>query len=74
MGQTREKNFLKRFGGRFSTSFAERPLTPTEHKVQNEALCRAITEVMAGILKREPTQEELLGLEDISIHKRKRGK
>jgi len=74
MGQTREKNFLKRFGGRFSMSFAERPLTPTERKVQNEALCKAVTGVMTGILKREPTQEELLGLEDISIHKRRRRK
>lgn len=69
MGQTRDKNFLKRFGGRFSTSFAEKPLSPTERKAQNETLCRAIAEVMAGILNREPTQEELLGLEDISVHK-----
>lgn len=74
MGQTRDKNFHKRFGNRIGVSFAERPLSPTERKAQNETLCKAITEVMAGILKREPTQEELLGLEDISAHKRRRRK
>jgi len=29
-------------------------------------LAKAVTQVIAGILKREPTQEELLGLVDIS--------
>lgn len=74
MGQTREKNFLKRFGGRFSMSFAERPPSPMERKAKNETLCRAIAEVMAGILKRETTQEEMLGLEDISVRKFRRRK
>lgn len=72
MGRKTEKNFNRRFEGRISVTFPERPLQPAESKAQNEALCRAITEVMAGILKREPTQEELLGLEDISTQRRKR--
>ncbi len=72
MGQKTEMNFYRRFEDRVSVVFSDRPLPPAEAKAENEALCRAITEVMAGILKREPTQEELLGLEDISTQRRKR--
>ncbi len=74
MERKTETNFHKRFGGRISVTFSDRPLYPAGQKVQNDALCKAITEVMAGILKREPTQEELLGLEDISAHKLRRRK
>ena len=65
------KNFQDRFGDRFSVVYLDRPLAPADRKSHNESLCKAITEVMRGILKREPTQEELLGLEDISTHKRR---
>jgi len=68
----RKGNFQDRFGDRFSVVYPDRPLSPAEQKSRNKSLCRAITEVMAGILKREPMQEELLGLEDISTQRRKR--
>ncbi|MBI5888875.1 MAG: hypothetical protein HZB82_09235 [Deltaproteobacteria bacterium] len=74
MRQRIDKNFQKRFGGRITVSFADRPLPPTERKAQNETLCSAIAEVMAGILKREPTDAELLGVEDISAKKHRRKK
>ncbi len=72
MRQRMDKNFQKRFEDRISVVFPERLLAPTEQRARNDSLVKAITEVMAGILKREPTQEELLGLEDISTHKRRR--
>lgn len=72
MRQRIDKNFQKRFGNQLSAVFANKPLPPTEQKIQNENLAKAITQAMAGILKRELTQEELIGLEDISIHKRRR--
>ncbi len=74
MGHKTDSNFHKRFGGRISVSFRDRPFQPAESKAQNEALCKAIAEVMAGILKREPTEEELLGVVDISVYKRGRRK
>lgn len=74
MGDKTGKNFHKRFGERISVTFSERPPMPTEQKARSEALSRAITEVMAGVLKREPTEEEVLGLKDISILKRRREK
>lgn len=70
MGRKTETSFHKRFGGRISVLFSDRSLQPAGSKAQNEALCRAIKEVMAGILKREPTEEELLGVDDISVYKR----
>lgn len=72
MKREAETNFQKRFGGRISVAFPERPLAPAEQKARNDALVKAVTEVMAGVLKREPTEGELLGLEDISTKRRKR--
>lgn len=48
----------------------DKPLSPAEQKVQNNALYKAITDVMAGILGREATDAEMMGIEDISGHKR----
>ena len=69
MRKTTDRNFNKRFGDRISMVFADKPL---DQKVQNNALYKAVTEVMAGILRREPTEAELLGLEDVSVHKAKK--
>jgi hypothetical protein len=67
-----DRNFKRRFGDRISMVFSEKRLSPAEQKIHNDALCRAIREVMAGILKREPTEAEMFGIEDISVHKRRR--
>ena len=72
MGQRMHINFQKRFGGRITVVYAEKPLTPAVQKIQNETLTRAITQVLAGILKRDPTQDELLGLVDIASVRRRR--
>jgi hypothetical protein len=66
MGKPLTNQFQKRFSGRISVVYAERPGSLAEQKMQNEALAKAVAQVMAGILKREPTQEELLGLVDVS--------
>jgi hypothetical protein len=73
MRKTTDRNFKRRFGNRINMVFADKPLSPAEQKIQNNALCKAIKEVMAGILGREPTEAEMRGSEDISTHKR-RGK
>lgn len=71
MRRTKEGNFRRRFGDRIGMVFADKPLSPAEQRVHNDALVKALREVMAGILGREPTEAELLGVEDISVHKRK---
>ena len=73
MERKTETNFQKRFGGRTSVTFSDRPFHPAETKAQNETLCRAVREVIAGILEREPTTEEMLGIEEISTLKKRRG-
>lgn len=72
MGQTSEKIFQKRFGSRISIVFSEKIVQPAEMKVQNIALYKAVKQVMAGILKRDPTSDEIVGLEDISKCKHRR--
>ena len=72
MAQRMDKNFRRRFKDRIVVVYLDKSLTPAERKVQDTKLYKAIRQVMAGILKREPTQEEIVGLKDISKHKFRR--
>ncbi|MBL8013165.1 MAG: hypothetical protein JNN05_04895, partial [Candidatus Omnitrophica bacterium] len=58
--------------GRTSVTYQQKPLEPAEQKIRDGRLVKAYTQVLAGILKREPTQEELLGLVDISFITRRK--
>lgn len=71
MGQRIDNNFKKRFGDRVIVIYREKPLMAGEQKLQNEILAKAATQVLAGILKRAPTDEELLGATEIK-YKNKR--
>jgi hypothetical protein len=66
MGKPLVSQFQKRFGDRITAVYADKPRTAVEQQEQGETLAKAVTQVIAGILKREPTQEELLGLVDLS--------
>jgi len=59
------KNFQKRFVNGISVAYLKKPLEPAEQKFRDSRLAKAYEQVLAGILKREPRQEELLGLVDI---------
>ena len=65
MGQRTRINFDKRFGGRIRVVYAQKT-SALDKQLQNGRLCEAIIKVMSGILGREPTQREILGLDDIS--------
>lgn len=65
MGQTIKNNFNKRFGGRIRIVYAQK-VSALERQVLNERLCKAMIEVLTGILGREPTQRELLGIDDLA--------
>lgn len=65
MGQRTKINFDKRFGGRIRMVYAQK-ISALDKQLQNGKLCKAIIKVMSGILGREPTQREILGLDDIS--------
>lgn len=72
MGRSINENIKNRFGDRISVSYPNRQLDPNEQKIQNENLVKAFSQVLAGVLKRELTQDDLLGLEDLSARKRRR--
>lgn len=46
----------------------------SEKQLRNGKICEAIIKVMSGILGREPTQRDILGLDDISKCKLKKHK
>ncbi len=72
MGKPLVSQFEKRFDDRISVVYANDTRNLAEQDAQEEVLAKAIAQVMAGILKREPTQDELLGLVDISAEKVRR--
>ena len=74
MGKPLVSQFQKRFGDRITAVYANKPRTVVDEQTQGETLAKAVTQVIAGILKREPSQEELLGLVDISNHEQRREK
>ncbi len=71
MGTTVGQNFEKRFGDRIAIKFTVKPLEGEERKIYHTRLSEAFKAVMAAVLKRDPTQDELLGIVPIVIPKRK---
>ncbi len=66
MGKPLVSQFQKRFGDRISVVYADKPRSAVDQQVHGEILAKAVAQVIAGILKREPTQEELFGIVDLS--------
>ena len=67
MGRRHLNHFKRRFGDRkFVVIYPEKPLEGSERRLQNEKIAQAFVSVLAGILKREPTANEISGKEDIS--------
>ncbi len=69
--QSKDKNFKKRFGDRIVMTFLDKPLSPMEQKIQNEKVAQAFNGMLSWLLGKEPSQGELLGLQEITPRKRK---
>ena len=69
MGRTKTKIFRERFGDRICIQYSNAVFSPSEQEFQNKRLVEAIQGVMAGILKRQPAEDELLGLKKINSPK-----
>jgi len=65
MGKPIVSQFQKRFSDRITVVYPDKPRSVVEEQTQGEVLAKAITQVISGILGREPTQEELLGIKPI---------
>lgn len=73
MGRSISDNFKRRFGdpARIKIKYAKNKLSPSEGSYRNKQIATAHADVLKGILGREPTQDEILGKEDISKTLRK---
>jgi len=56
----------KNFKDKMEIIYADKPLRPSEQKLLYQNIYKAFVDVLAGILGREPTQREILGLDDLS--------
>ena len=67
MGRSLANHFKRRFGDRkITVIYPEKCFEGADRRIHNEKIFQAFTSVLAGILKREPTANELSGLEDVS--------
>ena len=73
MVHSAEKLFEKRFVEGIEVVYCIKPLDGEERQLNQKRLSDAVKAVMAAVLKREPTTEELLGLVPIVVS-RKKGK
>ena len=68
MGERLTSNFKKRFGERkFAALYPEKPLEGAARRLHNEKIAQAFVSVLAGILKRSPSANEISGRENISL-------
>jgi len=65
-----ENKFDRRFGDRIQINYLDKPLRGTERHNQNQKIVKAYSDLLAGILKREPTPDELSGLKQLSAKKK----
>ena len=69
MGVQQTANFDKRFKKGFKIIYADKPLEGDSRRMQNQKILEAVTAVLRGILKREPTPDELSGCRPITKRK-----
>ena len=68
MGQRLTNNFKKRFGDRkFVVLYPQKPIEGAARRQHNEKITQAFISVLAGVLKREPSVNEISGREDLSL-------
>ncbi len=70
MGDRQISNFEKRFKRGFNVVYPEKSLEGTARKMRNQKILEAVKAVLTGILKREPTPDELSGCKPLTRTKR----
>ncbi|MFH1665901.1 MAG: hypothetical protein ABIA77_07145 [Candidatus Omnitrophota bacterium] len=66
MGERQKSNFENRFKRGFSVVYPEKPLEGVARRIQNQKILEAVKAVLKGILKREPTPDELSGCKPLT--------
>jgi len=70
MGARQILNFEKRFKRGFVVVYPEKSLEGAARRMQNQKIFEAVKAVLTGILKREPTPDELSGCKPLTQKKR----
>ena len=70
MGDRQKSNFENRFKQGFNVIYPEKPLEGVARKIQNQKILETVKAVLKGILKREPTPDELSGRKPLTLEKR----
>ena len=68
MGHSADKRFEFRFKKGIEVVYRTRPIDGEERQLNQQKLSDAVRAVMASVLKREPTPEELLGIIPIAAN------
>lgn len=70
MGDRQKLNFENRFRKGFNVMYPEKPMEGVARRIQNQKILEAVKAVLKGILKREPTPDELSGCKPLTREKR----
>jgi hypothetical protein len=70
MGERQTSHFGKRFKRGLVVVYPERPLEGAARRMRNQKILEAVKAVLTGILKRDPTPDELSGCTPIARRKR----
>jgi hypothetical protein len=76
MGKSAKDNFKRRFGDpvRIKIEYAKDKTSHSEDEYRSEQISKAYAGVLKGVLGREPTQDEIIGVKDISMKARKKSR
>ena len=69
MGYSADKLFQQRFRQSIEVVYCHQPVDGQEKQLNQQRLSEAVKAVLAAVLKREPTQQELLGIVPIIVKK-----
>lgn len=70
MGDRQKSNFENRFRRGFNVMYPEKSMEGVARRIQNQKILEAVKAVLKGILKREPTPDELSGCKPLTREKR----
>jgi len=62
MGDRASKGLNRRFPGGIRVSYPEKRATGTERAVRQDLVVKAFASVLSGVLGRDPSEEEILGI------------
>ena len=70
MGERASKGLNRRFTGGIRVSYPEKPTSGTERSIRQDLVVKAFTSVLSGLLGKDPTDEEILGIKPVTFREK----